>query len=110
VGVSAAQSKFHAPFDILCGPALGAILSHGLQRASEGTVRIFSAGHNVAFVEMRVHVDKGRPDVTRFQINGWQVGGCRPACRINRSDPVLVDEQVDQCRAVTINILLRSDG
>jgi hypothetical protein len=49
---------------------------------------------------MRVHVDEGRPDVVRFEINCGQVGGCRCPCRFNRSDPLIVDEEVDKCSAV----------
>src|SRR5947209_7304620 len=94
VDISAAQPELHAPFDILRGPAPGAVFNRRLQRASEGAVWIFGAGHNVTLVEMRVHVDEGRPDVTRSEINGRQTGACRPACRLNRRDLVIVDEEV----------------
>ena len=32
-----------------------------------------------------MHIDEGRPDVVRFEINGGKVGGCRRASRLNRS-------------------------
>ena len=48
----------------------------------------------MTLVEMRVHVDEGRPDVVRFEINGGKVGGCRRACRLNRSDPLILDQKV----------------
>jgi hypothetical protein len=59
---------------------------------------------------MRVHVDEGRPDVVRFEINGGGVGGCRRACRFDRSDPLIVDEEVDKCRVVAINSGFRPAG
>jgi hypothetical protein len=59
---------------------------------------------------MRVHIDEGRPDVTRFEINCRQVRGCRRACRFDRGDQVIVDEDVDKCRAVTIKSCLGPTG
>ena len=81
---------------------LGTIFSRRLQCSSEGTVRIFGAGHNMPLVEMRMHVDQGRPDMTRSDINGRQAGECGPVCRLDRRDPVIVDEEVDKRRAVAI--------
>jgi hypothetical protein len=40
--------------------------------------------------------------MTRSEINGRQTSECRPACRLDRRDPVIVDEQVDKRRAVAI--------
>jgi len=51
---------------------------------------------------MGVHADEGRPHMTRSEINGWQTSECCPACRLDRHDPVIVDEEVDNRRAVAI--------
>jgi hypothetical protein len=51
---------------------------------------------------MDVHADEGRPHMTRSEINGPQTSECRPACRLDRGDPVIVDEAVDKRRAVAI--------
>jgi hypothetical protein len=49
----------------------------------------FGAGYNVILVEMRVHVDEGRPDVTRSDISCRQSSRCCSACRFDRLDPSL---------------------
>src|SRR5260370_15453417 len=59
---------------------------------------------------MRVHVDQGRPDVMGCEINGGQLGRCRRTCWFDRSDPLIVDEEVDKCRAVAINSGFRPAG
>jgi hypothetical protein len=59
---------------------------------------------------MRVHIDEGRPDVTRFEINCRQGDGYRPDCRFDRGDQVIVDEDVNKCRAVTIKSCLAPVG
>jgi hypothetical protein len=51
---------------------------------------------------MDVHADEGRPHVTRSEIKGRQTSECRPACRLDRRDPFIVDEAVDKRRAVAI--------
>jgi len=48
--------------------------------------------------------------MVRFEINGGQVGGCRRACRFDRSDPLIVDEEVDKCCAVAVNSRFRRAG
>jgi hypothetical protein len=59
---------------------------------------------------MDVHADEGRPHMTRSEINGPQTSECRPACRLDRGDPVIVDEAVDKRRAVVIESRLRPVG
>src|ERR1700758_477004 len=59
---------------------------------------------------MRVHVDEGRPDVTRFKINCRHVGGCRRAYRFDRCNLIIVDEEVDKCRAVAIESCFNAAG
>jgi hypothetical protein len=48
--------------------------------------------------------------MTRSEINGPQTSECRPACRLDRGDPVIVDEAVDKRRAVAIESRLRPVG
>jgi len=57
---------------------------------------------------MRVHIDEGRPDVVRFEINGGKVGGCRRACRLNRSDPLILDQKVKIAAMSSRTAALRS--
>src|SRR4051794_10536773 len=59
---------------------------------------------------MRVHIDKGRPDMTGSEINCWRTGACRSACRLDCRDPVIVDEKVDKCRSVAIKSCPRPVG
>jgi hypothetical protein len=59
---------------------------------------------------MDVHADEGRPHVTRSEIKGRQTSECRPACRLDRRDPFIVDEAVDKRRAVAIESRLRPVG
>src|SRR5580692_6987343 len=46
----------------------------------------------------------------RFEINGRQVGGSRHPCWFDRSDPLIVNEEVDKCSAVAINSGFRPAG
>jgi hypothetical protein len=59
---------------------------------------------------MGVHADEGRPHMARSEINGRQTSECRSACRLDRREPVIVDEEVDKRRAVAIESRLRPVG
>src|SRR5580704_4819108 len=59
---------------------------------------------------MRVHFYYVRPHVVRLEINGRQVGGCRHPCWFDRSDLLIVNEEVDKCSAVAINSGFRPAG
>jgi hypothetical protein len=51
---------------------------------------------------MRGKIHRHCSQRTRSEINGRQTSECRPACRLDRRDPVIVDEEVDKRRVVAI--------
>jgi hypothetical protein len=63
----------------------------------------------------RLIARRGRANVSSSQprqlmADGRQAGECQPACRLNRRDLVIVDEESDECRAVTIKSRPRPVG
>ncbi len=100
--IGATQAEFHAPLDILRRPVGGAVVGGGAARAVEASVSLAGASHGMALVEMRMHVDESRPDMTAGKVDNVQLGVVRYAGRRDRRDALMVDQEIDQQGAVRV--------
>ena len=88
----------------------GAVGGRRVARAGEGAVGIVDAGNGVTLVDMGVHVDERGPNMPARHVRRPQIGREAGARRCQRGDAIAVDHDVEERRAVRIELSAGDGG